>query len=83
MVIASNVYTAACDELAGYNGVKLHSRNDLIEIIDLFKMGQIDKVKDIIEGDPHWKYDSWDNYMNNNKVIKKDFKAERRLVAKK
>jgi restriction system protein len=83
MVIASNVYTAACDELAGYNGVKLHSRNDLIEIIDLFKMGQIDKVKDIIEGDPHWKYDSWDNYMNNNKVIKKDFKAEKRLVAKK
>ncbi|WP_340398186.1 restriction endonuclease [Paenibacillus sp. FSL E2-0202] len=83
MVIASNVYTAACDELAGYNGVKLHSRNDLIEIIDLFKMGQIDEVKDIIEGDPHWKYDSWDNYMNNNKVIKKDFKAEKRLVAKK
>jgi len=83
MVIASNVYTAACDELAGYNGVKLHSRNDLIEIIDLFKMGQIDKVKDIIEGDAHWKYDSWDNYMNNNKVIKKDFKAEKRLVAKK
>ncbi|MEK4141823.1 restriction endonuclease [Paenibacillus sp. FSL M7-0547] len=83
MVIASNVYTAACDELAGYNGVKLHSRNDLIEIIDLFKMGQIDKVKDIIEGDPHWKYDSWDNYMNSNKVIKKDFKAEKRLLAKK
>lgn len=71
MVIASNMYTSACDDLAGYNGVKLHSRNDLIEIIDLFKRGDIEKVKDIIEGDPHMKYDSWDNYMNGDKVIKK------------
>lgn len=81
MVIASNVYTAACDDLAGFNGVKLHSRTDLINIINLFKTGQLDKVKDIIEGEPHWNYDFWDNYMNDKKIIKKDYKAEKRILA--
>ncbi|MNC30960.1 Restriction endonuclease [compost metagenome] len=81
MVVASNVYTAACDDLAGYNGVKLHSRNDLINIIDLFKAGQLDKVKDIIEGEPHLKHEFWDSYTNDKKVIKKDYKAEKRILA--
>lgn len=81
IVIASNVYTAACDDLAGYNGVKLHSRNDLINIIDLFKKGQLDKVKDIIEGEPHWNYEFWDSYMNEKKIVKKDYKAEKRILA--
>ncbi len=80
MVIASNQYTTACEELAGHNAVKLHSRNDLIEIMDLFKAGQIEKAKDIIEGDPHMIFDSWDNYMNGDKVIKKDYKAEKRIL---
>ncbi|OMC63969.1 endonuclease [Paenibacillus odorifer] len=83
MVISSNQYTSACEELAGYNAVKLHNRSDLINIIDLFKSGEINKAKDIIESEPRIILDSWDNYMNNNKVIKKDFKAEKRLVAKK
>ncbi|MNC38784.1 Restriction endonuclease [compost metagenome] len=39
IVIASNQYTAACEELAGYNAVKLLNRSDLIEIVDLFKAG--------------------------------------------
>uniref|UniRef100_UPI00406C2210 restriction endonuclease n=1 Tax=Paenibacillus sp. FSL H7-0350 TaxID=2975345 RepID=UPI00406C2210 len=81
MVIASNQYTVACEELAGYNGVKLHNRNDLIVIMDLFKTRQIDKVKDIIEADAHMIFDSWDNYMNGDKVIKKDLKAEKRILA--
>lgn len=80
MVIASNQYTVACEELAGYNGVKLHNRKDLIVIMDLFKTGQIDKVKDIIEADAHMIFDSWDNYMNGDKVIKKDVKAEKRIL---
>lgn len=80
MVIASNQYTVACEELAGYNGVKLHNRKNLIVIMDLFKTGQIDKVKDIIEADAHMIFDSWDNYMNGDKVIKKDVKAEKRIL---
>lgn len=83
MVISSNQYTAACEELAGYNAVKLHNRSDLINIINLFKAGEINKAKDIIESEPRIILDSWDNYMNSNKIIKKDFKAEKRLVAKK
>jgi restriction system protein len=83
MVISSNQYTSACEELAGYNAVKLHNRSDLINIIDLFKSGEINKAKDIIESEPRIILDSWDNYMNNNKVIKKDFKAEKRWDAKK
>ncbi len=83
MVITSNHYTAACEELAGYNAVKLHSRSDLIEIIDLFKAGQIDKTMDIIEGEPRLILDSWDGYMKSNTIIKKDYKAEKRIVAKK
>lgn len=81
MVISSSQYTIACDELAGYNGVKLHNRKDLIEIMDLFKAGKFDNVKDIIEEDAHLKYDSWDNYLNGDKVIKKDLKAEKRILA--
>lgn len=83
MVISSNQYTSACEELAGYNAVKLHNRSDLINIMDLFKSGEINKAKDIIESEPRIILDSWDNYMNCNKVIKKDFRAEKRLVAKK
>ncbi|MEK5277705.1 endonuclease [Paenibacillus odorifer] len=82
MVISSNQYTSACEELAGYNAVKLHNRSDLINIMDLFKSGEINKAKDIIESEPRIILDSWDNYMNSNKVIKKDFKAEKRLVTK-
>ncbi|WP_340012411.1 restriction endonuclease [Paenibacillus sp. FSL H7-0690] len=81
MVISSNHYTSACEELAGHNAVKLHNRSDLINIIDLYKLGEIHKAKDIIELEPRIILDSWDNY--SNKVIKKDFKAEKRLVAKK
>jgi restriction system protein len=83
MVISSNQYTSACEELAGHNAVRLHNRSDLINIIDLFKSGEINKAKDVIESEPRIILDSWDNYMKGNKVIKKDFKAEKRLVTKK
>ncbi|MNW70282.1 hypothetical protein D3C74_495280 [compost metagenome] len=52
-----------------------------MKIIDLFKTGRFDQVKDIIEEEPHRKYDSWDSYMNQTKVIKKDYKAEKRILA--
>lgn len=84
MVISSNQYTSACEELASYTGVRLHSRSDLIEIINFFKSGQIDKAKDILESEPRIILESepriilesWDNYLNSNRVIKKDFKVE-------
>lgn len=33
------------------------------------------------EGEAHLKYDSWDNYMDGDKVIKKVYKAEKRILA--
>jgi restriction system protein len=80
IVITSSRFTDPCETLAGINGVKLLNRNDLIEIIELFKNQQHDKVKDIIESEPRLILDSWDSYRNDNKVMKKDHKAAR-LVA--
>lgn len=52
IVIASSRYTDACEILAGYNGVKLIDRVDLIEMIDLFKSNELTEVMDILEDEP-------------------------------
>ncbi|MMZ63770.1 hypothetical protein D1872_260460 [compost metagenome] len=46
-------------------------------MIELFKEQQHCKVKDIIEAEPYLSLDSWDDYRNNEKFIKKDHKTEK------
>lgn len=76
IVITSSSYTNRCETLAGVNHVKLIDRSDLIEIISLFKKGELDKVKAIIESEPRMILDSWSEYTNDtNFEIKKDKKA--------
>lgn len=77
IVITSSKYTTSCEQLASYNEVKLLDRNDLIRMIELFQEQQHSKVKDIIEEEPYLSLDSWDDYRNNSKVIKKDRKTEK------
>ncbi|KAF6576871.1 restriction endonuclease [Paenibacillus polymyxa] len=80
-VITSSKYTISCEQLASFNRVKLLDRNDLIEMIELFKSQQHSKVKDIIEAEPYLSLDSWDDYRNKDKIIKKDHKSERRIAS--
>ncbi|MET3212032.1 UNVERIFIED_CONTAM: restriction system protein [Paenibacillus sp. PvR008] len=80
IVITPSKYTNSCEKLASFNGVKLLDRNDLIEMIELFKSQQHSKVKDIIEAEPYLSLHSWDDYRNNNKVIRQDRKAKK-LIA--
>lgn len=76
IVIASSSFTSSCETLAGVNHVKLIDRNDLIEIISLFKKGKLEKVKDIIESEPRMILDSWSEYTSDtNFEIKKDKEA--------
>ena len=77
IVITSSKYMTSCEQLASFNGVKLLDRNDLIKMTELFKAQQHSKVKDIIEAEPYLSLDSWDDYRNNDKLIKKDRKAEK------
>ena len=49
VVITSGRYTESCKTLAAVNGVKLLDRNDLIDMIDLFKARQREEVMDLIE----------------------------------
>ncbi|MGN8228284.1 restriction endonuclease [Paenibacillus polymyxa] len=81
IVITSSKYTPSCEKLASFNGVKLLDRNDLIKMIELFQAQQHSKVKDIIEAEPYLSLDSWDDYRNNGKVIKKDRKAEKLIAS--
>ncbi|MDR7315538.1 restriction endonuclease [Brevibacillus nitrificans] len=76
IVITSSRYTNSCETLAGVNYVKLLDRSDLIEIISLFKMGDIEKVKDRIEAEPRMILESWSEYNSGtNYEVKKDKKA--------
>ncbi|WP_025686317.1 restriction endonuclease [Paenibacillus maysiensis] len=81
IVITSSKYTISCEQLASYNGVKLLDRNDLIKMIELFKAQQHSKVKDIIEAEPYLSLDSWDDYRDNGKIVKKDRKVEKLVVS--
>lgn len=81
MVISSSFYTDSCETLAGYNGVKLINRNELIEIIDLLQSGRPEEARDIIEAEAHLILHDWSDYLDDTKVIKKDSKAEKRVKA--
>ncbi|MET3291833.1 UNVERIFIED_CONTAM: restriction system protein [Brevibacillus sp. OAP136] len=77
IVIASSSFTGPCEILAGVNYVKLLDRNDLIEMIDLFKKGNLEKVKDMVEAEPRLILESWSEYTDENREIKKDKNAEK------
>ncbi|MGO4952370.1 restriction endonuclease [Paenibacillus sp. DRB1-1] len=49
LVITSGRYTESCKTLAAVNGVKLLDRNDLIDMINLFKTKRREEVMDLIE----------------------------------
>ncbi|WP_434954343.1 restriction endonuclease, partial [Paenibacillus polymyxa] len=49
VVITSGRYTESCKTLAAVNGVKLLDRNDLVDMIDLFKAKRRDEVMERIE----------------------------------
>ncbi|MEB4782753.1 restriction endonuclease [Paenibacillus jamilae] len=49
IVITSGRYTESCKTLAAVNGVKLLDRNDLEDMIDLFKSKRREEVMDVIE----------------------------------
>ncbi|MGP0576834.1 restriction endonuclease [Paenibacillus peoriae] len=49
VVITSGRYTESCKILAAVNGVKLLDRNDLIDMINLFKTKRREEVMDLIE----------------------------------
>ncbi|MGW8956981.1 restriction endonuclease [Paenibacillus sp. NPDC055715] len=49
VVITSGRYTESCKTLAAVNGVKLLDRNDLVDMIDLFKTKRREEVMYLIE----------------------------------
>lgn len=53
IVIGTSSFTTSCETLAGINHVKLLDRQDLIEIIALFKQGNLNL--EIDEGAPGYK----------------------------
>ncbi|MCQ4088472.1 restriction endonuclease [Saccharibacillus sp. JS10] len=52
VVLTSGRYTTACRKLAAYNGVVLLDREDLEQIIDLFKSKQFEAAMEMIEREP-------------------------------
>lgn len=79
IVITSGIYTDACVKLAGYNGVKLLGREELIDIIHWLKSRQEDDAMDLIEAEPRLILDSWDDYLK-DKQLKKERKADKRIT---
>ncbi|RAT97857.1 restriction endonuclease [Brevibacillus sp. Leaf182] len=82
IVITSSTFTGSCETLAGVNYVKLLDRKDLIEIIDLFKQGNLENVKNIIESEPRMILDSWSEYTDDDLKIKTDKKAEQMVMSR-
>ncbi|TKI57194.1 restriction endonuclease [Brevibacillus antibioticus] len=80
IVIGTSSFTTSCETLAGINHVKLLDRQDLIEIITSFMEGNISKAKDIIEAEPRIILDSWSEYTDQNREVKKDKKAEKLIL---
>jgi restriction system protein len=81
IVITSSFYTEACETLAGVNWVKLLDRKDLIQIIEFYKSGQLQKAKELIESEPRKIYESWAEMNDSYREIKKDKKAEKAVNA--
>lgn len=82
IVITSSTFTGPCETLAGVNYVKLLDRKDLIEIIDLFKKGNLEKVKNIIESEPRMILESWSEYTDDDLKIKTNKKAEQLVISR-
>ncbi|GIO10086.1 hypothetical protein J31TS6_61140 [Brevibacillus reuszeri] len=82
IVISSSSFTGACETLAGVNHVRLIDRGDLIDIINLFKEKNIERVKEIIEAEPRVILESWSEYTNEIPEIKKDKKAEKLVLTR-
>lgn len=59
IVLTSARYTEACRTLAAVNGVKLLDREDLIELILLFKARRVDEALELIEEDDHEPIETW------------------------
>ncbi|MEK5056756.1 endonuclease [Paenibacillus sp. FSL H7-0326] len=74
IVITSGIYTDACLKLAGYNGVRLLDREDLIDIMNDLRSRHEDAAMDLIEAEPELLLDSWDDYLRD-----KQYKKERLL----
>ncbi|WP_433946798.1 restriction endonuclease [Paenibacillus sp. SN-8-1] len=75
IVIASSRYTEACEILAGYNGVRLIDRSELIDMIDLFKSNQITPVMDLIEEEPDLILDMDEEHPGGGRKIRLSSKA--------
>ena len=59
IVLTSARYTEACRTLAAVNGVKLLDREDLDELIVLFKSRRIDEAMELIEDDDDVPIETW------------------------
>jgi restriction system protein len=79
IVTATTRFTESCETLAGVNHVLLIDRNDLIKIIDLFKLGNHSQARAMIEAEPRTILESWTDIKEEYRVIKKDKKAEKLL----
>ncbi|WP_052723647.1 restriction endonuclease [Paenibacillus wulumuqiensis] len=73
-------FTAACETLAGVNGVKLLNREDLIQLMDDFKSGHYEDAMDCIEAEAYTVLSPWAEYLDKPmRSIGKDRKAEKWL----
>ncbi|MBT2282075.1 MULTISPECIES: restriction endonuclease [Paenibacillus] len=59
IVLTSARYTEACRTLAAVNGVKLLDREDLMELILLFKARRVEEALELIEEDDHEPIETW------------------------
>lgn len=79
VVITTSKYTHACETLAGVNHVLLLDRDDLIKIIELYRTGQYELAKQVIEQEPRVILESWTDMKEEYKVIKQDKKSDKVL----
>lgn len=59
IVLTSARYTEACRTLAAVNGVKLLDREDLMDLILLFKSRRMEEAMELIEEDDHEPVETW------------------------
>ncbi|MCM3170686.1 restriction endonuclease [Paenibacillus sp. MER 99-2] len=59
IVLTSARYTEACRTLAAVNGVKLLDREDLMDLITLFKSRRIEEAMELIEEEDHEPIETW------------------------
>jgi restriction system protein len=59
IVLTSARYTEACRTLAAVNGVKLLDREDLMDLITLFKSRRMEEALELIEEDDQEPVETW------------------------